>query len=123
MNKVFLLGNIGKDPEVKYLQSGMAVTTVSLATKDRYQKDGEWQETTEWHNVKAWGKQAEWLAEAKKGDGLFVEGQIKTESWEGSDGVKKYRTYVNVRGEIRVIPKGTAKDGAASNAPKDEIPF
>ena len=125
MNKVFLLGNLGKDPEVRYLQTGSAVATLSLATKERYQKDGEWKETTEWHTVKVWGKQAEWVGQAKKGDGLFVEGTLKTESWDASDGTKKYRTYVNAHGEVRVIPKveGTAKDGAEKDKPEGKIPF
>ena len=123
MNKVFLLGNIGKDPEVKYLPSGMALAVLSLATSDRYQKDGEWKDSTEWHTVKVWGKQAEWIAGAKKGDSLFVEGTLKTETWETSDGTKKYRTYVNAHGEVRLIPKGTAKDGAENDQPKEKIPF
>ena len=128
MNKVFLLGRLGKDPEVKFLQSGTAVATVSLATNDRFQKDGEWKETTEWHTVKVWGKQAEWLANARQGDSLFVEGTLKTESWEASDGTKKYRTYVNARGEIKVIPKGAARasvDGepVVKPIPDDDIPF
>jgi len=124
MNKVFLLGNLGKDPEVKYIPSGSAVAIVSLATKERYKQGDEWKEYTEWHTVKIWGKQAEWVAEAKKGDGLFVEGSIKTESWEGSDGVKKYRTYVNARGELRVIPRVASEPKGATEPKVDnDIPF
>ena len=97
VNKVILLGNLGKDPEVKSTPSGMSIATFSLATSSSVKdKDGTWQERTEWHNIKAFGRTAEVAGEyLKKGRTVFVEGRIHYESWDDKEtGQKKYRTEI-----------------------------
>ena len=99
VNKVFLLGRLGKDPEIRATNGGMTVATFSLATSDR-QKDpqGNWADKTEWHNLVAFGKTAELVRDyCKKGKELFVEGKIQTRSWDDkTSGEKKYRTEILV---------------------------
>lgn len=96
VNKVIILGNLGKDPELKYTQGGSAVTTFSVATSEKYKdRNGEQREKTEWHTVVAWGKTAELCAEyLKKGSKAFVEGKLQTRSWEDKSGAKRYSTEV-----------------------------
>ena len=95
VNKVILVGNLGKDPEIKNLDSGSKVVNFSVATSESFKdKSGNKQTTTEWHNVVFWGKLAD-IAETylKKGSKIYLEGKIKTRSWE-QDGVKKYATDI-----------------------------
>jgi|ERR1035437_4091857 single-strand DNA-binding protein len=95
VNKVILVGRLGKDPEVKYLEGGIAVAKITLATSEnRKNKEGERVEFTEWHNINLWRNNAE-LAEKylKKGMLIYVEGKIRTRSWE-KDGVKRYTTEI-----------------------------
>jgi single-strand DNA-binding protein len=97
VNKVILLGNVGKDPEVSFLPSGSAVAKFGLATSDRFKdKGGEWQDRTEWHNIVAWQRLAEIVGEyVKKGSKIYIEGRLQTSSWEDKQsGEKKYRTEV-----------------------------
>jgi single-strand DNA-binding protein len=97
VNKVILLGNLGKDPEVKFTPSGVPVAKFSLATNERYKdKGGEWQERTEWHNIVAWQRLAEIVGEyVKKGAKLYIEGKLQTSSWEDREsGTKKYRKEI-----------------------------
>lgn len=97
VNKVMLIGNLGKDPEVKYTPSGMAVAKFSLATNERFKdKSGEWQDRTEWHNIVAWQRLAEIVGEyLKKGSKVYIEGRLQTSSWEDKQsGEKKYRTEI-----------------------------
>lgn len=99
LNKVMLIGNLGKDPEVKYTPSGTAVAKFSLATNERFKdKSGEWQERTEWHNIVAWQRQAEIVGEyLKKGSKVYLEGRLQTSSWDDKQsGEKKYRTEIIV---------------------------
>ena len=95
LNKVMLIGHLGKDAETRYTQSGTAVTSFTLATSRRYknQQTGEWQEDTEWHDVVLW--KAENLANyLQKGKQVYVEGRLQTRSWEDQSGNKRYRTEV-----------------------------
>jgi single-strand DNA-binding protein len=97
VNKVILIGNLGKDPEIKYTPSGTPVAKFSLATNERYKdKGGEWQDRTEWHNIVAWQRLAEIVGEyVKKGSKLYIEGRLQTSSWEDKQsGEKKYRTEI-----------------------------
>jgi single-strand DNA-binding protein len=97
VNKVILIGNLGKDPEIKYTPSGVPVAKFSLATNEKYKdKGGEWQERTEWHNIVAWQRLAEIVGEyVKKGSKLYIEGRLQTSSWEDKQsGEKKYRTEI-----------------------------
>ena len=114
VNKEILLGNLGKDPEVKYTQGGMAVASFSLATTERAKdKDGNWQDRTEWHNIKAFGRTAEVAGEyLKKGRTVYIEGRIHNDSWDDKEtGQKKYRTEVIVNDLIMV---GGQREGGGS---------
>ncbi len=96
VNKVILVGNLGKDPEVKYLDNGVAVANFSLATTENYKnKEGERVSQTEWHNVVMWRGLAE-VAEKylKKGASIYVEGKIRTRKWEDKEGNTRYNTEV-----------------------------
>ena len=97
VNKVILVGNLGKDPEVKYTPSGTAVAKFSLATNEGYKdKAGQWQERTEWHNIVAWQRLAEIVGEyVKKGSKVYIEGRLQTSSWDDKEtGQKKYKTEI-----------------------------
>jgi len=96
VNKVILVGNVGKDPETRYLEGGTAVCSFSLATSETYRnRDGERVTNTEWHNIVLWRGLAE-VAEkyVKKGSQLFIEGRIRTRSWDDRDGNKRYTTEI-----------------------------
>lgn len=96
VNKVILVGNVGKDPEVRYLDSGVAVANFPLATSETYtNKNNERVTQTEWHNIVVWRKTAEIVETyVKKGMQLYIEGRIRTRSWEDQDGNKRYTTEV-----------------------------
>ncbi|MDP9267604.1 MAG: single-stranded DNA-binding protein [Acidobacteriota bacterium] len=99
VNKVILIGNLGKDPEVKYTPSGMAVAKFSLATNERFKdKEGAWQDRTEWHNLVAFQRTAEIAGEyLKKGRTVYIEGSLRTNSWDDKEtGQKKYKTEIIV---------------------------
>jgi single-strand DNA-binding protein len=117
VNKVILLGNVGKDPEVKFLPSGMAVANFSLATAERFKdKSGQQQERTEWHNLVAYQKLAEIVRDyVKKGAKLYVEGRIQTRSWDDqASGQKKYRTEIIVNDLSLLSGKGDGGEGGGS---------
>lgn len=100
VNRVFLIGNVGRDPEVRYTQNGTAVANFSLATKDTWggRDGGERQERTEWHNIVVWAKQAEIAGQyIRKGRQLFVEGRLQTRDWVDPQGVKHYKTEIVCR--------------------------
>jgi single-strand DNA-binding protein len=96
VNKVILIGNLGRDPELRYTQSGQAVANFTLATTERFPtKDGERQERTEWHRVVAWGRTAELCAQyLSKGRSVYVEGRLQTREWEDRDGQKRRTTEI-----------------------------
>jgi single-strand DNA-binding protein len=125
VNKVILVGNLGKDPEVKYTPSGTPVAKFSLATNERFKdKSGEWQDRTEWHNIVAWQRLAEIVGEyVKKGSKLYIEGRLQTSSWEDKQsGEKKYRTEVIAQDLVLLGGRGEGGDsegrsrGAAAHA-------
>ncbi len=96
VNKVILIGNLGKDPEIRNLESGAKVANFPIATTEFYKgKDGNRVEQTEWHNIVLWNNLAE-LAEKylKKGNSVYIEGRIRTRSWDDKDGVKRYTTEI-----------------------------
>ncbi|MFH2048941.1 MAG: single-stranded DNA-binding protein [bacterium] len=98
VNKVILIGHLGKDPELKYTPNGRAVATFSLATNKVWNdQSGQKQEKTTWHNIVAWGKQAEVINEyCRKGKQLYIEGRIENRSWDKDDGTKGYISEVVV---------------------------
>ena len=116
VNKVFLLGNVGKDPEIRSTAGGMIVASFSLATADR-QKDqqGNWQDKTEWHNLVAFSRTAEIVRDyVKKGTQLFIEGKIQTRSWDDkTSGEKKYRTEI-LCNELTLLGGGPRGEGAST---------
>ncbi|MDP3989501.1 MAG: single-stranded DNA-binding protein [bacterium] len=120
LNKVFILGNLTRDPELKALPSGTKVTQFSLATNRVWRdQQGAKQEDTQYHNVVVFGRQAETTAQfVKKGDSVLVEGRIQTRSWDGTDGQKRYRTEV-VADRVQFGPK-RGSGGSFTPAQKDE---
>ena len=122
VNKVFLLGNVGKEPDVKVFDNGDMKTTFTLATSDQWtDKQGNKQESTEWHNCVTYRQLAKIASDyVKKGSKVFVEGRIKTNSWE-KDGIKKYQTTVEVL-KLLVLDKRDNSVVAESHGDSD-IPF
>ncbi|MDO9040930.1 MAG: single-stranded DNA-binding protein [Desulfocapsaceae bacterium] len=112
LNKVMLIGNLGKDPELRYTQSGTAVATFNVATTDRYKdKDGQMQETTEWHRVVAWAKLAETCGEyLHKGSKVYIEGKLQTRKWQDQNGNDKFTTEIVAREMKMLSPRGGAGD-------------
>lgn len=96
VNKVILIGNVGADPEVRYLDGGVAVANLRLATTERYKnKNGENVDQTEWHNIVLWRGLAEIVEKyVRKGMRLYIEGRIRTRSWDDQNGVKRYTTEI-----------------------------
>jgi single-strand DNA-binding protein len=118
VNKVILLGNLGKDPEVKYTPSGTAVAKFSLATSYRYKdKNEQWQDQTEWHNIVAWARLAEIVGEyLKKGSKVYIEGRIQTRSWEDKNtNQKKYMTEVIANDLVLLSGRGEGTGDDAGN--------
>ena len=116
VNKVILLGNLGKDPEVKYTPSGMAIARFSLATTERAKdKEGNWQDKTEWHNLVAFGRTAEVAGEyLKKGRTVYIEGSLRSSSWDDKEtGQKKYKTEVIVNDLVMVGGQREGGEGGA----------
>src|SRR4249920_2923842 len=115
VNKVILIGNLGRDPEVRYLPSGDAVANLNVATTEKWKdKNGEQQEQTEWHRVAFFGRQAEICGEyLKKGSSVYIEGRLQTRKWTDKDGVERYST--EIRGDRMQMLGG--RGGAGSGEP------
>lgn len=119
VNKVILLGHMGKDAEIKSLPSGIAVANFSLATTERYKdKSGEWQDKTEWHNLVAYGRTAEVIRDyTEKGSKVYIEGKLSTRSWDDEDtGKKIYRTEVVVLDVGLLSNKNGSNNGSNDRA-------
>jgi single-strand DNA-binding protein len=117
VNKVILIGNLGKDPEIKYTPTGTAVANFSIATNERFKdKSGEWQDRTEWHNIVAWQRTAEIIGEfVKKGSKIYLEGRLQTRSWDDKEsGQKKYRTEVVVSDLVLLSGRGEGGEEGGS---------
>ncbi len=131
VNKVILVGHLGKDPEMRYMPSGEAVASVSLATTDKWKdKSGEKQEKTEWHNLTFFGRQAEIAGEyLRKGSQIYVEGRITTEKWQTKEGQDRYTTKIIVQqmqmlgskssggGSFEVVENKTDASSSGAGAP------
>ncbi len=121
VNKVILIGNVGRDPEVRYLDSGIAVASLPLATTDRaytLANGTQVPERTEWHNLVLWRGLAETAEKyVHKGDKLYVEGKIRTRSYDDQTGAKRYVTEIFVDSMEMLSPRGTAAPGAAAPQP------
>jgi single-strand DNA-binding protein len=135
LNKVMLIGNVGKDPEMRYTANGKAVTTFSLACNRSYGgHDGERREDTEWFEIVTWDKLAELCSQfLQKGRQAYVEGRLQTRSWEGQDGQKRYRTEVvantvlflggGAGGGQRPAAEPLEEPAAAGHVDPDDLPF
>jgi single-strand DNA-binding protein len=112
LNKCMIIGNLGRDPEMRYTPSGQAVTQFTVAVNRNYKdQQGERQEETEWFRVVAWGQQAEFSAEyLRKGAKVYVEGRIQTRQWEGQDGQKRYTTEL-VANTIQTLERRQRDEG------------
>ncbi len=146
VNKVILIGNLGRDPEIRYMPSGDAVANLRIATTDKFKdRSGEQQEVTEWHSVAFFGKQAEICGQyLKKGSQVYVEGSLRTRKWQDKDGNDRYTT--EIRGDRMQMlggrgggggggmadfdappegaPRGKpAESGGGFDIPEDDIPF
>ena len=138
VNKAIILGNLGKDPELRHTGGGTAVCNFPVATSKRYQdKGGEWQEKTEWHSIVVWGRQGENCAKyLAKGRTVYVEGRIKTREWQDKEGGKRYSTEI-VANTVQFLRSGDGgsssgnsgnarpprDNGGDSSFSDDEIPF
>jgi single-strand DNA-binding protein len=126
VNKVILVGNLGADPEVRYLPSGDAVANIRLATTDRYKDkaSGEMKEMTEWHRVSFFGRLAEIVNEyLKKGSSVYIEGRIRTRKWQAQDGTDRYSTEI-VADQMQMLggrggSGGGGDDGGYSREPAE----
>jgi len=122
LNKVMLIGNLGKDPEVRYTSNGTAVASFSLATSERFKnKSGEWEDRTEWHNITLWGRLAEIAGEyLAKGRTVFIEGRLQTRKWQDRDGRDRYTTEI-VGDKMQMLSgKGEgARQGAGRPEPQE----
>ena len=136
INKVILIGRLGRDPEVRYTPSGVAVANFSIATSEEWKdrETGEKQERTEWHKIVAWRRLGEICGEyLHKGSQVYIEGRLQTKAWEDRDGNKRYTTEVVAQAMQMLGPAG--KEGRAApmeggypieepiNVPEDDIPF
>lgn len=136
LNKVQLIGNLGKDPEVRYTASGMAVATFSIATNESWKdKEGQPQERTEWHNIVAWQRLAEICGEyLKKGKKVYIEGRLQTRSYEDKEGIKRYTTEIVAQDLILLGAREGTENGSPAPPPPvaevhdsgskaDDLPF
>ncbi len=123
LNKVQLIGNLGKDPELKYTPSGVAVATFSIATSESWKdQEGNQQEKTEWHNIVAWRKLAEICGEyLKKGKKVYLEGKLQTRNYE-KDGIKRYVTEI-VADQLIMLDGGGAGKGNSGSTSSEAAPI
>ena len=117
LNKVQLIGRLGKDPELRQSQAGVAICNFSLATSERYKdSSGDWQERTEWHRVTAFGSRGEVLAKhTSKGSQLYVEGALSTRKWDDKDGNTRYTTEIVLRDFQFLDSKGDSQGGGTQD--------
>jgi len=122
LNRAMIIGNLTRDPEMRYTPNGSAVTSFSIATNRRWTgQDGNPGEEVEYHDVTAWGKLAETVTQIlKKGAPAYVEGRLRTRSWEGQDGVKRYKTEI-VAENVIALSSRPSSGGQNTDNPVEEI--
>jgi single-strand DNA-binding protein len=138
INKVILIGHLGKDPEMRYLEGGVSVTSFPLATSETFNKDGQKVEQTEWHNIVMWRGLADVAGKfLQKGKLVYIEGKLRTRSFEDKEGIKKYTTEVVAENFTMLGRKSDFEDNAprqpsrnshnndnfTSSAAVDDLPF
>jgi len=123
VNKVILVGNLGRDPELRYIQSGQAVANFSVATNEKWKdKDGNNQERTEWHRIVVWGKSAENCAQyLQKGRSVYIEGKLQTREWEDREGAKRSTTEI-VAQAVQFLGGRGGSGGGEGAPPVDRTP-
>tara|TARA_B100001769_G_C22039569_1_gene558688 strand:+ start:410 stop:793 length:384 start_codon:yes stop_codon:yes gene_type:complete len=124
VNKVILIGNLGKDPEVRYLDNGVAVANLSLATSENYKnKDGEKVTQTEWHDIVLWRGLAE-VAEKylKKGSSVYIEGKLRTNKWVDKDENTRYKTEV-LADKLTMLGRSQNQEQSSESSSEDDLPF
>lgn len=123
LNKVMLIGNLGKDPEIRHLENGASVASFSVATNENYKdREGNWQTITEWHNIVAWRALATRAErDLKKGSMVYVEGKLTTRKWQDQNGNQRYTTEV-VANNLRLLEKRERNElgGSSFPSPGDE---
>jgi single-strand DNA-binding protein len=126
LNKVFLIGNLGKDPEIRHFENGSSVAKMSLATNESYKdREGEWQTITEWHDIVMWRRLAERAErDLKKGSLIFVEGKISKRKWQDKEGNDRYSTDINALSFKLLEKREASATGFIDNFPSatDEFP-
>ncbi len=124
VNKVILVGNLGRDPEVRHTQTGKAVANFTLATSRKWRdKDGQQQEQTEWHKIVAWDRLAEICTEyLSKGRQVYIEGRLQTRDWEDKEGNKRWTTEIVALDMKMLGRRSDYESGAGSQAPSDPPP-
>lgn len=125
VNKVILIGNLGRDPEVRYTQGGSAVATLNIATSDSWtDKSGQKQERTDWHRVVVWQRLAEIAKEyLSKGQRVYIEGRIQTRSWDDREGNKRYTTEIVANQMLMLGGRGGGDEMSQEAPPPPEEPF
>lgn len=132
LNKVLLIGRLGADPEIRYTNEGTAVANFRLATNRPVKRGDQWEEETDWHRVVVWGRQAEVCSQyLGKGRLVFVEGALRTRSWEDQDGNKRWVTEVHAKDVQMLDSKGDRQDAPVSDLEpplppvidEDDVPF
>lgn len=123
INKVILIGNVGRDPEVRYTKSGQVVADLRVATNETWKdKQGQRQERTEWHRIVLWGQQAEFAQNyIKKGRQVYVEGRLQTRDWTDNQNVKHYTTEV-VANTVRLLGRASEGEGGGGRSYADYSP-
>src|SRR4051812_43320916 len=118
LNKAMIIGNLGRDPEMRYTPSGQAVTQFTVAVNRNFKDhEGNWQEETEWFRVVAWGPTGERAAEhLRKGNKVYVEGRMQTRQWEGQDGQKRYTTEL-IADRVQNLERRAREEGAEGGFP------
>lgn len=125
INKVILIGNLGRDPELRYTQNGTAVATLNIATsRRRKDQEGNYIDETEWHRVVAWAKTAEFCGNyLSKGYRVYVEGRLQTRKWTDQSGQDRYTTEVIAETLQNLTPKGATPGGGYQEPPLPSDPF
>jgi single-strand DNA-binding protein len=123
VNKVILVGNLGRDPELRYTKNGQAVANFSLATTEQWNsREGQREERTEWHRIVAWAKTAELCSQyLSKGRSVYIEGQLRTRDWEDRDGNKRQTTEIHAQ-TVQFLGGRGGSGGGSAGGPSDERP-
>jgi single-strand DNA-binding protein len=111
INRVTLMGNVTKDPDLRFTPSGAAVLSFGMATNRRYKKGEEWTDEVQFHNIVAWNSAESLAKRIKKGTRIYVEGRVQTRTWDGQDGKKQYKTEIVAEKVILIARYEGAKDG------------